>query len=588
MLDSTRCSREFDWLTALAAKMFDCPICLVSLVDLNRQWFKSAVGLAAPETHRNLAFCSYTVLEDSPDVFVVLNSLEDPRFCNNLLVTGPPFVIFYAGAPIILDGQKMGSFCIIDNKPRKSFSLKQKRILRDIASIASSAIQWNRVASVAVRRRTQIMLSLTHNINTLSAALHLQIVALMADCTASSLDQHDAVCTLANQMNNISNDIMANVSSILRAAQMMPSLTVSFEHIADVSPFGPECALGATLASLTSLLSLTFPGLVCSIDNEPFLSSTHNCFVDAFAVVAYNAVSSALECGSLDYGHITIHFEELPWSAEENSCVFADRAELQQVGEIIFKFSASSKIIRLVDDLSLLKALDTITGSQYIHKSSEGIIYILKVPCLLTHFSGISRNVSQSKATVTMDPVSRVLIVDDDSTSTAKLRLYLENECGCDVHVAETGHEGEIKYLDSVQEGIPFDIMFVDLLIPAVDGFDMMGRINASIGKIDPDVMVIAMIGVAEQFEQFMHDCDHNPSELGFSYVISKPFNFEIIKKIILSDVEPKDSGRGGKKMFSMRRNRSFLEQLTNSDFVKWSLFRENIGPESQNGSPVK
>ncbi|KAL3927108.1 MAG: hypothetical protein SGPRY_002976 [Prymnesium sp.] len=97
----TEPERAFDDITRLAAKVFETPIALVSIVDHGRQWFKSRVGFPEPETCRDVSFCAYVILPTSPDVFVVLDTHLDDRFCNSPLVLGEPHIRFYIGAPLI-------------------------------------------------------------------------------------------------------------------------------------------------------------------------------------------------------------------------------------------------------------------------------------------------------------------------------------------------------------------------------------------------------------------------------------------------------------------------------------------------------
>lgn len=132
ILDTQR-EPVFDRITRLAQQFFSVPICIISLVDEQRQWFKSCVGLNVTETARDISFCGHAILQDEP--FVINDALKDKRFADNPLVVGEPHIRFYAGCPIILkSGNCIGTLCIIDYKPR-TLSNKNLQALKDFAAI---------------------------------------------------------------------------------------------------------------------------------------------------------------------------------------------------------------------------------------------------------------------------------------------------------------------------------------------------------------------------------------------------------------------------------------------------------------------
>lgn len=137
---------RFDRLTRMAKRIFDVPIALVSIVDENRQWFKSCMGLSVSETPRDISFCGHSIL--GHDIFLVPDASEDPRFADNPLVTEEPHIRFYAGCPLkAYNGQRMGTLCIIDRKPRH-LSQEELETLSDLASMAEQELAAIQLATL--------------------------------------------------------------------------------------------------------------------------------------------------------------------------------------------------------------------------------------------------------------------------------------------------------------------------------------------------------------------------------------------------------------------------------------------------------
>lgn len=134
---------DFDHITKIASQITGMPVSLISLVDKERQWFKSKVGLNASETSREVAFCAHAILKS--EIFEIEDASKDSRFFDNPLVTGSPHVQFYAGAPLLSpDHYPIGTLCVIDHKPNK-LSEAQKDALRALSSQVTRLLELKSV-----------------------------------------------------------------------------------------------------------------------------------------------------------------------------------------------------------------------------------------------------------------------------------------------------------------------------------------------------------------------------------------------------------------------------------------------------------
>lgn len=133
---------SLDRITRLASQILGVPMALISLVDRDRQWFLSRVGLDACQTGRDVAFCAHAICGD--DILEVQDALKDPIFCTNPLVVGEPHIRFYAGVPLRNpDGYNLGTLCVVDQKPRV-LTESERHLLRELAGMVMQHLEDRR------------------------------------------------------------------------------------------------------------------------------------------------------------------------------------------------------------------------------------------------------------------------------------------------------------------------------------------------------------------------------------------------------------------------------------------------------------
>jgi signal transduction histidine kinase len=189
---ATPSEQSYDDITFLASQICETPIAAISLVDSDRQWFKSKVGLEADETSRDIAFCAHAIL-DKTQLLVVQDAQQDERFRGNPLVTGNPHIRFYAGAPLVTPGgYPLGTLCVIDSKARE-LSPGQKHALEILSREVVSLMELRKALRELDRtRRQQLELKdqfLSHVSHELRSPLTviLQFVTIILDGLAGGM-----------------------------------------------------------------------------------------------------------------------------------------------------------------------------------------------------------------------------------------------------------------------------------------------------------------------------------------------------------------------------------------------------------------
>lgn len=214
----------FDRITALAADLFGTRIAAISLIDRDRQWFKSAIGLEVRETPREHAFCDHAIRDEG--VMEVLDAELDVRFAHNPLVLDDPLIRFYAGAPLTLrSGHRLGALCIIDSLPRPALTEVEKRRLTTLAAIVVNEMDLRltgerlqlarKAAEAADEAKSEFLANMSHELRT-----PLTSIIGFAGLLGASPSLGETERRFAEKIQTASRNLLAIVNDVLDLARL--------------------------------------------------------------------------------------------------------------------------------------------------------------------------------------------------------------------------------------------------------------------------------------------------------------------------------------------------------------------------------
>jgi two-component system sensor histidine kinase/response regulator len=483
--------QAFDDLTLLASHICGTKIASITLIDRDRQWFKSKIGMTRSESSREDSFCAHGILQ--PDVFVVENALADRRFAGNPFVEGDPMIRFYAGAPLMTsDGYALGMICVIAKVVRK-LSPEQSAGLRALSRQVVAQLELRRgitelasardVALEAVLSKSQFLANMSHEIRTpMNGVIGMTGLLLGTDMSHQQREFAETIRASAESLLTIINDIL-DFSKI--EAGKLPLEMLDFDLVETVEGTLEALAENAHAKGIELACALA-PDTPLQMRGDPgrLRQILTNLIGNALKFTSQGEVIVRVSQESETETHVSVRFE-----VEDSGIGISLEAQKR----LFQSFSqADNSTTRNYGGtglgLAIAKQLVTIMEGEIGVRSEPGKGSTFWFTVQLIKQSG---KIETLPAPIPERAQMRVLVVDDHYMNRQILR-DLVAAWKMQVGIAASGAEALAGLRTALAEGQPYEIALIDLQMPIMDGFTLAASI-----KVDPALAGTRLIALS-------------------------------------------------------------------------------------------
>ena len=509
----TEAEQLFDDLTALASQICETPIALISLIDPNRQWFKSRVGLDAEETSRDIAFCSHAILQS--DVFEIPNATLDPRFHDNPLVTGAPDIRFYAGAPLITpSGHAIGTLCAIDCKPR-NLTETQKASLQTLSKSVVAHLELkrkNRELERTSQFKSDFLSYVSHEIRTPLNAIN--TFSQLLEGEAQKLNLPSSFTTPLSHVSQSGERLLEIVNSVLDIKQIeagkmrvMPRAVNTkdfFTHLFSLTKIRAEDGGIAFSTSIDDAVpdslffdDTKFGQVALNLLSNAIKFTNHGKSVKAqvkykSGKVIFNVIDQGIGMSDDDQKRLFTPFERM-----ENA---------RQISGTGLGLNISKRLVELMDGsikvssklnhgtrISVTLPADALSANQFVEAQPRSFV-----------------------AQVNIDNSVNVLVVEDHYINQVVIQTLFE-KLGVSLSVVSTGEEG-VEYAKSN----PVDLVLMDLNLPGIQGDEATVKIKG----FKPNLPIVALTADVITQPEYLR-------EQGLDDVLTKPIDSSELVRVL-------------------------------------------------------